>query len=1313
MLNTRYLSSRCLLLYGSQLLVLFAMLLVAPSMAVAQSSLSLSQDMVLDSDALLMPRSATYGPAINGLAHQTEALLTYGDYQYTTWYHLGSADEDVYLARRAIGSTSWEVMDTGYNFDRGDDSWDNHNAISMGVSGDGTIHLSWDHHGNTLRYLTSVAGAATGSTWDASILNSERSSLNVGGTSISTVTYPRFAVDSNTGNMQLSYRTGSSGNGDIQFATYDTDTGLWDTPHEVIDGQSGTYSDAVGSSSNRNAYLNGYDTDASGRIHTTWTWRESAGGSNHDIMYAYSDDGGDTWKNNDGVVVGTVGSPITLDSPGITVVSMDRRNTLMNQQTQIVDSDGAVHSVMWHASDDNANAVSGFDASQAAYFHYYREPGQTLLADYFDGTGSILDGSTPDVSTTSATWEAGGTYFDNGQADTTVADSPTGEAAHLDFTPEAGKVYTAEATILNNQSNWVGFGFLPEDSSTTDWTATSSAVRHSNAPGYAWMLSRNSDSNDQEAFLGSGTDGAQSWNGDLVDPTESIDMKVVLDTTEDNWTVEWFLNGVSQGDPVAYSTTGNPGIGGIGFSHDRSDSDNDGASITNFSLKEGDNIGDWIRNELPTEREVGSRPDMATDADGNLYAVYVSPGEGDGEGLDQIYTNGDLIIATASKATRWQDWEIVYTGSDLDFIGEPQLDQTLLEQGILSIFVQENGDNVGTETGTPLHVFEFNALANNLVWDGNASNNWQDADTQHNWDSQGYDEGDSSFSNAVSQRVTFDDGADSFAVNITSTVTPSSMIFRNATNAYTFTGGGISGSGDVRLLGGGTVTFNNGANTYTGDTSIETGTLALAGSGTISQSPHIQIDSGASLDVSQLNSTFTLAAGQTLTNNSSTGVVGDMIASSDSAITANSASFGGSLSMQAGSTLQVGGIGLNPSDGNQVVVLDDFSSNTLANYTSTVILDNEPWNGANSASWQVEDGGLVYSTTWYRSIEQSALISDDTSLEVGEEILLEVDHTGASQDIGLYVGGTTPSDNVRQDYIAVYARGNGQVLSRGFDGTNEYSLVSGGTPTFDTLFIARTGSNTYEVGYYNGDSRTVLTTRTPTTANSGDVVGFYTDVRSSGTLGTLDNFAKLLTGTSLQGDTLTIAGDLNLEAGSLTILDIGTSGISDSISIAANFAAGGTLEIDLDESLDSLTSLTLGSSWTLFDFLTSSGSFESFLLPALASGLYWDTTQLLVDGTLSISDTAFVLAGDFNGDGTVDLADYTLWRNNLGSVDSVLAAGSTTDGSGYVDAGDFLTWKANLGTTSPVINQSIAAVPEPSTLLLLAGCLVPLAWRRR
>lgn len=209
----------------------------------------------------------------------------------------------------------------------------------------------------------------------------------------------------------------------------------------------------------------------------------------------------------------------------------------------------------------------------------------TLFMDNFDGFGGPLNGTTPDVTTGGEVWEAGSSWLDDGIAGTTVAGGPDGQAAHLGFTPQAGLIYTAEATILNNNSNWIGFGFLPTAPASGDWTQTSFSVRHSNAPGYAWLLTRSSTGNDQEGFLGGGTGGGQSWNGDNANPANPVTVKVVLNTMAANWTAEWSINGVPKGaGPVAYAAAGNPGIGGIGFSHDRSASANNGGAISNFSL---------------------------------------------------------------------------------------------------------------------------------------------------------------------------------------------------------------------------------------------------------------------------------------------------------------------------------------------------------------------------------------------------------------------------------------------------------------------------------------------------------------------------------------------------------------------------------------------------------------------------------------------------------------------------------------------------------------------------------------------------------
>lgn len=72
-----------------------------------------------------------------------------------------------------------------------------------------------------------------------------------------------------------------------------------------------------------------------------------------------------------------------------------------------------------------------------------------------------------------------------------------------------------------------------------------------------------------------------------------------------------------------------------------------------------------------------------------------------------------------------------------------------------------------------------------------------------------------------------------------------------------------------------------------------------------------------------------------------------------------------------------------------------------------------------------------------------------------------------------------------------------------------------------------------------------------------------------------------------------------------------------------------------------------------------------------------------------------VLQGDFNGDGRVDAADYTAWRDGLGSL---------------YGQQDYRDWLANFGATRDSLAAAPEAAPEPTALALLlfvsAGLLV-------
>lgn len=59
---------------------------------------------------------------------------------------------------------------------------------------------------------------------------------------------------------------------------------------------------------------------------------------------------------------------------------------------------------------------------------------------------------------------------------------------------------------------------------------------------------------------------------------------------------------------------------------------------------------------------------------------------------------------------------------------------------------------------------------------------------------------------------------------------------------------------------------------------------------------------------------------------------------------------------------------------------------------------------------------------------------------------------------------------------------------------------------------------------------------------------------------------------------------------------------------------------------------------------------------------------------------------DYNRDGTVNLADYPVWRNSLGATGDGLAADG--NGDGVVDGGDYDHWKANFGTDASLAGAS-------------------------
>jgi hypothetical protein len=84
------------------------------------------------------------------------------------------------------------------------------------------------------------------------------------------------------------------------------------------------------------------------------------------------------------------------------------------------------------------------------------------------------------------------------------------------------------------------------------------------------------------------------------------------------------------------------------------------------------------------------------------------------------------------------------------------------------------------------------------------------------------------------------------------------------------------------------------------------------------------------------------------------------------------------------------------------------------------------------------------------------------------------------------------------------------------------------------------------------------------------------------------------------------------------------------------------------------------------------------------------------------------LSGDYNLNGVVDAADYTVWRDKLGSGTSL-----RNDNTAGVGSDDYIRWKANFGTVAGSGSTAASAAPEPATIsLLMLGVAVGFLRRR-
>jgi hypothetical protein len=201
--------------------------------------------------------------------------------------------------------------------------------------------------------------------------------------------------------------------------------------------------------------------------------------------------------------------------------------------------------------------------------------------------------------------------------------------------------------------------------------------------------------------------------------------------------------------------------------------------------------------------------------------------------------------------------------------------------------------------------------------------------------------------------------------------------------------------------------------------------------------------------------------------------------------------------------------------------------------------------------------------------------------------------------------------------------------------------------------------------------------------------------------------------------TLTVDGTFTQHStGTLQIQLAGTTaGTYDRLNVLGVATLDGLVDVGLANGF-SLTAANIGQTW---DIITAPTMLNTLVISLDPSDVPYYSLTCVNCGAAATPDilrltlTAVpptVLVGDYNSDNKVDAADYTVWRDRLGTTATLPNRDSAN--SGVVSIDDYNSWKANFGAT-PGSGSGLlesGAVPEPTSLMLLLLAMVGAASRR-
>jgi hypothetical protein len=178
------------------------------------------------------------------------------------------------------------------------------------------------------------------------------------------------------------------------------------------------------------------------------------------------------------------------------------------------------------------------------------------------------------------------------------------------------------------------------------------------------------------------------------------------------------------------------------------------------------------------------------------------------------------------------------------------------------------------------------------------------------------------------------------------------------------------------------------------------------------------------------------------------------------------------------------------------------------------------------------------------------------------------------------------------------------------------------------------------------------------------------------------------------------AGALNLAG--WNSLDDAEAG--DPVGTGWDQAPASTANLLSEVNLESMTTLAQGNSVSLGNAFTVGGAQDLQLLYA------GPNEALLHSAKVSYVTGPSGISGDYNANGTVDAADYVVWRKTDGTQTTL----PNDETPGSVTTADYAVWRTNFGRTAlGAALGSASAVPEPHALLLGLLAAMSAIWLRQ